>query len=130
MKSDYDAQQFGSWRKTSADASTDLNWGMMRGIHREDVWNQTTETTLPFITLDGTGVDVVIQDSGLDVGHIEFTDANGVSRVNQIDWFAASGVSGTQSANHYRDYDGHGTHVAGTVAGLLMGWAKDAINLC
>ena len=121
------AQQFGSWRKTSADASTDLNWGMMRGIHREDVWNQTTETTLPFnYNLTGKGVDVVIQDSGLDVGHIEFTDANGVSRVNQIDWFAASGVSGTQSANHYRDYDGHGTHVAGTAVGRTMGWAKDA----
>ena len=123
----YDAQQFGSWRKTSADASTDLNWGMMRGIHREDVWNQEIETTLPFnYNLTGKGVDVVIQDSGLDVGHIEFTDANGVSRVNQIDWFAASGVSGTQSANHYRDYDGHGTHVAGTAAGRTMGWAKDA----
>jgi subtilisin family serine protease len=123
----YDAQQFGSWRKTSADASTDLNWGMMRGIHREDVWNQEIETTLPFnYNLTGKGVDVVIQDSGLDVGHIEFTDSNGVSRVNQIDWFASSGVSGTQSANHYRDYDGHGTHVAGTAAGRTMGWAKDA----
>ena len=123
----FSAQQFGSWRKTSADASTDLNWGMMRGIHREDVWNQATETTLPFnYNLTGKGVDVVIQDSGLDVGHIEFTDANGVSRVNQIDWFAASGVSGTQSANHYRDFDGHGTHVAGTAAGRTMGWAKDA----
>ena len=121
------AQQFGSWRKTSADASADLNWGMMRGVHREDVWNQTTETTLPFnYNLTGKGVDVVIQDSGLDTGHIEFTDANGVSRVNEIDWFAASGVSGTQSANHYRDFDGHGTHVAGTAVGRTMGWAKDA----
>jgi subtilisin family serine protease len=123
----YDAQQFGSWRKTSADSQNDLNWGMMRGIHREDVWNQQTETTLPFnYNLTGKGVDVVIQDSGLDVGHIEFTDADGVSRVNQINWFTESGVAGTQSANHYRDYDGHGTHVAGTAAGRTMGWAKDA----
>ena len=122
-----DAQQFGSWRKTSADSQNDLNWGMMRGIHREDVWNQQSETTLPFnYNLTGKGVDVVIQDSGIDVGHIEFTDSDGVSRIQQIDWFTASGVAGTQSANHYRDYDGHGTHVGGTVAGRTMGWAKDA----
>ena len=122
-----DAQQFGSWRKTSADSQNDLNWGMMRGIHREDVWNQQSETTLPFnYNLTGKGVDVVIQDSGMDVGHIEFTDSDGVSRIQQIDWFTASGVAGTQSANHYRDYDGHGTHVGGTVAGRTMGWAKDA----
>tara|TARA_B100002019_G_scaffold124877_1_gene107586 strand:+ start:2664 stop:5429 length:2766 start_codon:yes stop_codon:yes gene_type:complete len=124
----YDAQQFGSWRKTSADSQYDLNWGMMRGIHRDDVWGPSViETTLPFnYNLTGKGVDVVIQDTGIDVGHIEFTDSNGVSRVQQIDWFTESGVSGTQSANHYRDYDGHGSHVAGTVAGRTMGWAKDA----
>lgn len=123
----YDAQQFGSWRKTSDDSQNDLNWGMMRGIHREDVWNQQTETTLPFnYNLTGKGVDVVIQDSGIDLGHIEFTDSNGVSRIQHINWFTESGVPGTQNANHYRDYDGHGTHVAGTAAGRTMGWAKDA----
>lgn len=123
----YDAQQFGSWRKTSDDSQNDLNWGMMRGIHREDVWNQQTETTFPFnYNLTGKGVDVVIQDSGIDLGHIEFTDSNGVSRIQHINWFTESGVPGTQNANHYRDYDGHGTHVAGTAAGRTMGWAKDA----
>ena len=55
-----------------------------------------------------------------------FTDGNGVTRFKAIDWYSASGVSGTQSANHYRDYDGHGTHVASTAVGRTMGWAKDA----
>ena len=46
--------------------------------------------------MDGTGVDIVIQDSGLQVDHPEFNDANGVSRVQQIDWFSASGVTGSK----------------------------------
>jgi subtilisin family serine protease len=122
------ATQTGTWRKTSATTASDLNWGMLRATTREDVWgNGVTDSTRPFnYNLTGKGVDVVIQDSGIDTGHIEFTDTNGVSRVKPIDWYSASGVSGTQNANHYRDYDGHGTHVASTVAGRTMGWAKDA----
>ena len=70
----YDAQQFGEWRKTSADSQNDLNWGMMRGIHRADVWNQEVSTTLPFnYNLTGKGVDVVIQDTGLDIGPVSYT---------------------------------------------------------
>ena len=122
------ATQTGTWRKTSAITGSDLNWGMLRATTREDVWGSgVTNSTRPFnYNLTGKGVDVVIQDSGIDTGHVEFTDSNGVSRIKAIDWYSASGVSGTQNANHYRDYDGHGTHVAGTVAGRTMGWAKDA----
>ena len=79
--------------------------------------------------LDGTGVDVVIIDTGIQPDHPEFQDANGVSRVKQINWYEASGQSGVQPANFYRDTDGHGTHVAGTVAGKTYGWAKNA-NIC
>ena len=50
----------------------------------------------------------------------------GTSRVQQIDWYTASGLSGTQSANFYRDRDGHGTHCAGIAAGKTYGWAKGA----
>ena len=49
---------------------------------------------------------------------------NGVSREVPIDWYPASGLSGTQNANHYRDYDGHGTHVGGTAVGLTFGWEE------
>jgi len=50
----------------------------------------------------------------------------GTSRVQQIDWYTASGLSGTQSINHYRDFEGHGTHCAGIAAGKTYGWAKNA----
>ena len=66
------------------------------------------------------------QDSGLQVDHPEFNDANGVSRVQQIDWYAASGITGSQSASHYGDTDGHGTHCGGTATGLNFGWASNA----
>ena len=58
--------------------------------------------------------------------HPEFYDYNGLSRVQQINWYTESGIAGTQHANHYRDYDGHGTHVAGISAGLTYGWGKGA----
>ena len=46
--------------------------------------------------------------------------------MQQIDWYTASGLFGTQNANHYRDRDGHGTHCAGITAGKTYGWAKGA----
>lgn len=123
----HSAIQRGTWRKSSLIASTDLNWGLIRGAYGPDEWNAATSITKDFpYTLTGKGVDVVIQDSGITVNHPEFTDAEGNSRVQQIDWYAASGLPGTQSPFHYRDFDGHGSHCAGTVAGKTMGWAKDA----
>ena len=76
------ASQTGTWRKTSSITATDLNWGMLRATTREDVWGEgVTNSTRPFnYNLTGKGVDVVIQDSGIDIDHVEFTDENGVSR--------------------------------------------------
>ena len=80
-------------------------------------------------TLTGAGVDIVIQDSGIDPNHPEWLSRDGLtSRLQQINWPNEAGLSGTytQAAGHYTDPDGHGTHVAGTAAGRLYGWAKDA----
>lgn len=121
-------QDSSQWTKsTSAGTTGDVNWGLLRGANRIDLWGgvATVSGQYPY-TLTGAGVDVVIQDSGLDTGHIEFTDENGISRVQLIDWYAESGLPGAQSVNHYRDFDGHGTHCAGTVAGRTQGWAKNA----
>ena len=104
-----------------------VNWGLRR-------------TSLPapeakigstyFYEADGTGVDVVIIDDGVQADHPEFITSGGASRFQQIDWYAATGIPGTMPPNHYRmnNYsDGeHGTHVATTVAGKTFGYAKNS----
>jgi subtilisin family serine protease len=121
------AVQVGNFDKTTSSTGDALNWGMIRCNSTLNTYSASNSTTLDYTyTLTGEGVDVVIQDSGLQVNHPEFNDESGNSRVQQINWYTESGIAGTQSVNHYRDFDGHGTHVAGTVAGLTYGWAKRA----
>ena len=126
----YDAIQTADFNKSSADSGNYRDWGKIRHSFVENKYGTSTSlASNPFdrpYSMDGTGVDIVIQDSGLQVDHPEFNDANGNSRVQLIDWFAESGVGSTQSANHYRDTDGHGTHCGGTAAGLNFGWAPNA----
>lgn len=101
------------------------NWGIVRGNHRTrpaDVNDDSSEN----FSLDGTGVDIVIMDTGVQPDHPEWEDVNGVSRFQAIDWFAASGVEGTQHLDFYADLSGHGTHCAGIAAGKTFGWAKNA----
>lgn len=122
------AFQDGAFNKTTTSAGEKQNWGLLRHTSATNVFGTSTADpggTYDYV-LDGTGVDVVIIDSGIQADHPEFQDANGVSRVQQINWFTASGVPGTMPTAHYTDYDGHGTHVAGTVAGKTFGWAKNA----
>lgn len=122
------AVQTGVYNKDGALAFGQLNWGLLRSNASTNIFGTTNQLTNPYnYMLDGTGVDVVIQDSGLQVDHPEFRNyAETASRVQLIDWYAASGVFGTQSPNHYMDTHGHGTHVASTAAGLRHGWAKNA----
>ena len=118
----------GTFYKGTSELSTQvIDWGKRRHslVTEDTTWSTSLSGSYDY-SLDGSGVDVVIQDSGLQVDHPEFQDANGVSRVQQINWYTESGISGTQSSNHYRDTDGHGTHVAGTAAGKHFGWAKNS----
>lgn len=119
--------QTASFTKSSSISQTDVNWGLMRGIRSADPWVGSSSFSGDYnYTLTGRGVDVVIQDGGITPNHPEWGDENGVSRLQQIDWYAASGISGTMSANHYLDYNGHGSHVASIAAGRTQGWAKNA----
>ena len=121
--------QSSNFNKTTSDSGPFVNWGLLRcGFVNNATYGSTgfpAVCAYPY-HLDGTGVDVVVHDSGLQIDHPEFTDKNNASRVQQINWYAASGIAGTQSVNFYRDYHGHGTHVGGTMCGKTYGWAKNA----
>jgi len=105
-----------------------INWGLFR-LNSTTMNAPGASGTLTYnYPVDGTGVDFVIQDSGCQVDHPEFTDASGVTRVQQINWYTVSGVTGTMPsfAQFYADTDGHGTHCCGIAAGKTYGRAKNA----
>ncbi|HET8678384.1 MAG TPA: S8 family serine peptidase, partial [Blastocatellia bacterium] len=63
------------------------------------------------ISLTGTGIGIAVMDSGVFRDHKSFLDANDVNRI------VVSRDFTNNSSNLDRDYYGHGTHVAGLLAG-------------
>lgn len=120
------AYQNSNFTKSNQDAGNFVNWGLRRIISETNPYSGDTVTGDYTYTLDGSGVDIVIQDSGIQSNHPEFQDSQGNSRVQEINWYTESGLSGTQPAGFYTDYDGHGTHCAGIAAGKTYGWAKNS----
>ena len=102
-----------------------VNYGLIRHNNSTNIYGTGTTTTETYnYVLDGTGVDIVISDSGIQSDHPEFQYlGNSTSRVQTVNW--ADYVPALSSmANAYQDPDGHGTHVAGTAVGKTYGWAK------
>ena len=130
------AVQTGQFDRSTSNDQDAKNWGLYRHILKEfdDASTSNSYSANYTYSLDGTGVDIVIQDDGVDpTGHPEWEDANGVTRFRQIDWYTATGISGTMPTGHYtnnfsdsNNAGQHGTHVAGIAAGKTFGWAKGA----
>lgn len=115
----------GNYNRNSALDKFNINWGLRRTsvASVEPRPGNTYE-----YDVDGAGVDIIIMDDGVQVDHPELLEVNGQSRVQQIDWYAVTGIPGTMPPRHYV-LDGfgdgeHGTHVATTVAGKTFGYAK------
>lgn len=122
------AVQEGQFNRNSTSSGTQDNWGLLRHINQTNTFNNSTADpggTYDYV-LNGTGVDMVIVDTGIQVGHPEWEDANGTTRLKQVDWPTISGVSFTQPTNFYTDVNGHGTHCIGTMAGKTFGWCKNS----
>ena len=75
----------------------ELTWGVQR-VRAPAAWQNT----------EGKGVRVAIIDTGIDTGHPDL--------VGQVDG-GYSAITKSEAPEAYQDDNGHGTHVAGTVAG-------------
>jgi len=111
--------------------STRINWGLVQHTNVNAYGTSLTTTENYKYALDGTGVDVIISDTGIQSNHPEFQfSGNTTSRVQYIDWSTYVPALSTMG-NSYQDSGagtaaGHGTHVSGTVAGKTYGWAKNS----
>ncbi|MEY3351211.1 MAG: hypothetical protein RIQ50_1322, partial [Bacteroidota bacterium] len=85
-------------------------WGLDRvnqpGLPLDNKYSYTT---------NGSTVDVYIFDTGIRLDHVEFTGR-----------IVLPGFDAFSTTNNGNDLNGHGTHVAGTVAGTTYGIAKGA----
>jgi subtilisin family serine protease len=118
------AQQHNFFPRVRNKSNWETNWGLRR-VNLEQHEGDFQNSNYDYV-LDGTGVDIIIQDNGVYYNHPEFLDFDGNSRFNNIDWYAETGTPGTMPVGHYSFPKYHGTHVAGIAAGLNYGWAKNA----
>lgn len=83
--------------------TTNLASYYVQAIGADTLWNQTP-------SLQGQGITVAVIDSGIDDGHQDLADSNGMTRV-------IANVNLSSATNNLRDKYGHGTHIAGIIGG-------------
>ncbi|KAJ2918818.1 hypothetical protein MD484_g1587, partial [Candolleomyces efflorescens] len=108
-------EEDGIMKTTATTTQTNAPWGLARLSSRTKLANQDASKLNFNYAYDdsaGTGVDIYIIDTGVQVEHVDF---GGRAR-----WAATFG--GYQQ----KDGNGHGTHVAATAAGTTYGVAKKA----
>jgi subtilisin family serine protease len=115
--------QANNFTKTNLSTGDYVNWGLIRNSNSTNIYGSGTTTTENYnYALDGSNIDVVIVDSGIQANHPEFQYlGNSTSRLNQYKWYPS-----LDPTTYYTDVDGHGTHVAGIATGKTYGWAKNS----
>jgi serine protease AprX len=122
-----------TYDKSNTTTATMKNWGLHRSTNSANPMSSSTSASASFpYTLDGTGVDIVVIDTGIEPDHPEFAvnaDGTGGSRVVDFNW-ASLGVTGTPTSasigGYLKDSDGHGSNCASIAAGNTCGWAPGA----
>ena len=109
----------------STATGNNVNWSLIRNSYFTNEYGNSTTTSGEYnYVLDGTGVDVVIMDTGIEYYHPEFQDANGNTRIVQYNW--TGNLDTTPNSINFQDTNGHGTAAASLTAGKNYGWARNA----
>lgn len=123
----------GLFDKATSATTSSHNWGLIRCINTNSDATFTqgygSTTTNYTYNLDGTGVDIIFIDTGIEPGHPEFavnSDGTGGSRVVNIDWTQFGFITAQPTGGFMGDWDGHGSNVASIAAGNTQGWATGA----
>jgi subtilisin family serine protease len=121
----------GTYSKNIAPNSNHKNWGLVRSNSRVSNFpsGYSTTTTSFTFNLDGTGVDIIIIDTGVEPNHPEFAvnaDGTGGSRVVDYDWTQHGIITEVPEGGFLGDCDGHGSNCASIAAGNTQGWAPGA----
>jgi subtilisin family serine protease len=122
-----------TYNKGNSTTNSMKNWGLIRSSNVANLFASASSVTADFTyNLDGTGVDVVVIDTGIEPDHPEFAvnaDGTGGSRVADFDW-SSLGVTGVPTGpsigGYLKDSDGHGSNCASIIAGNTCGWASGA----
>lgn len=111
------------YRTNTWNSNQDGNWGRAACANVVDPFPNTGSQSGHFIssfvrnyTLDGSGVDIVIMDSGIERTHPDWLNEQGVSRFQPVDWYAypvATGV--TVFGNLQQVTWGHAAEPAGAI---------------